>query len=169
MKNFVFLIIGMLFTNCSVFYEKDEVLPNAKPYTGNQLRTNGYYYLITPSDNVIYKPLVLYTNGVLLFTILGSGGNTLEEMDNIIRKLYIQDTQYSKDKYNWGVFFINGNNTIKIHILSHFYPHRESVYEGVILNDTTFHITKSSNGNRNDMYHFRQFSPKPDSTNVFIK
>ena len=54
-------------------------------------------------------------------------------------------------------------------------PYQAFVREGVILNDTTFHITKSyrSNGNtearvRDEIYHFRKFSPKPDSTNRFI-
>ena len=49
------------------------------------------------------------------------------------------------------------------------------VREGKILNDTTFHITTSyrSNGSerheKDEVYHFRQFYPKPDSTNNFIK
>jgi hypothetical protein len=54
-------------------------------------------------------------------------------------------------------------------------PYNAFVREGVILKDTTFHITKSyrSNGTekreKDEIYHFRKFSPKPDSTNVYVK
>jgi hypothetical protein len=157
----------MLFTQCSL--EKDDVLPNAIPYTGNQLKMNGYYYQIT-YNNEIYSPLVMYSNGALI--TLGGVRSTLEEMDEYIRKNYIQDTWYKKNKYVWGVFFIN-NNTIQINQLSQDYPHRGRVQEGVILNDTTFSITKFSSGGKvrekDEIYHFREFSPKPDSTNVYIK
>jgi hypothetical protein len=49
---------------------------------------------------------------------------------------------------------------------------------GVILNDTTFQLTESyrlKKGEKteyqilDEIYHFRQYSPKPDSTNDFIK
>ena len=167
MKNLLLLTI-MLFLQGCLFLEKDEILPNAKPYTGNQLRMNGYYYRIASHNNVISHPLILYSNGVVLYASSGAG-NTIEEMDEIVRKYYVEGTRIRNNKYVWGVFFIDSNQTIRMHFLYQDYPHREYVDEGVILNDTTFHITKSSNGNRNDMYHFRQFSPKPDSTNVFIK
>jgi hypothetical protein len=75
----------------------------------------------------------------------------------------------------WGVFNIK-DNIIKF---ERWYPGQGAkkayVREGIILNDTTFHITKSyrSNGSElkdaDEVYHFRKFSPKPDSTNVFVK
>ena len=49
--------------------------------------------------------------------------------------------------------------------------------EGVIINDTTFVMTEISRVNQGvkteikpieRMYYFKEFSPKPDSTNVFI-
>jgi hypothetical protein len=49
------------------------------------------------------------------------------------------------------------------------------VKEGFILNDTTLQITRMYRVDGSDehilnyTYHFRQFSPKPDSTNNFIK
>jgi hypothetical protein len=51
------------------------------------------------------------------------------------------------------------------------------VRAGQILNDTTFVIAESYRMNegkktevkeRNETYHFKQFNPKPDSTNRFI-
>ena len=47
--------------------------------------------------------------------------------------------------------------------------------KGEIQNDSTFLITKSIRSKTgeekelNEIYHFKQFSPKPDSTNVFVK
>jgi len=167
LKYLLLLTIMLLLQGC-LFLEKDEILPSARPYTGNQLRMNGYYYRISSHNNVISHPLVLYTNGISLFTYSGSG-DTLGEMDEYIRKHYVEENRYSTRKYNWGVFFIDSNQTICMHFLYQDYPHREYVYEGVILNDSTFHITKSSNDIRNDIYHFREFYPKPDSTNKYIK
>jgi len=52
------------------------------------------------------------------------------------------------------------------------------VREGDIINDTTFVISvsyrmkkgkKTEVKARNETYHFKQFSPQPDSTNNFIK
>ena len=167
MKNLILSMLSLLFTQCCL--EKDDVLPNATPYIGNQLKMNGYYYQVT-SNNEIYSPLVMYGNGVLL--TLGGVRNSLEEMDKYIRKNYIQDAWYKKNKYVWGVFFIE-DNTIRINELSQDYPHRGFTQEGVILNDTTFKITKFSSNSgireKDDVYHFREFSPKPDSTNVYIK
>ena len=46
---------------------------------------------------------------------------------------------------------------------------------GTILNDSTFVISKRVNNDfgesesENITYHFQEFSPKPDSTNTFIK
>jgi len=63
--------------------------------------------------------------------------------------------------------------TDRINRLNEDYPHRGNVREGIILNDTTFQITKYTSGSnvseRNEVYHFREFHPKPDSTNKYIK
>ena len=167
MKNLILLTLSVLFLQCCL--EKDDELPKAIPYKGNQLIMNGYYYQVT-YNNEIYRPFIMYSNGILLD--IGGYGNTMEEMDKYIMRNYVQDTWYKRNKYKWGVFFIE-DNTIRIHSLSQDYPHRGRVQEGVILNDMTFKITKFSSGSRvkecNDTYHFRQFSPKPDSTNVYIK
>ena len=167
MKNFILSILSMLFIQSCL--EKDDVLPKAMPYTGNQLKMNGYYHQISSYNNVVSHSHVMYINGVLI-NLWGSG-NTIEEIDEYVRQRS-QEARYKKYKYNWGVFFID-DNTIRIHQLHSDYPHREWIQEGVILNDTTFKITKSFfNGRMREtelIYHFREFSPKPDSTNVYIK
>jgi hypothetical protein len=148
--------------------EDDDVLPKARPYTGNRLKMNGYYYQKAYNSFLRYK--IMYINGILIDT--GGIDYTIEEMDDYIRKNYIQSNGYKRSKYDWGVFFIDENN-ISIHQLVRDYPHREKVFEGVILNDTTFLLTKYSSENYESeeeyIYHFREFYPKPDSTNSYIK
>jgi hypothetical protein len=81
-------------------------------------------------------------------------------------------------KYNYGRFLIENDN-IKF---ERWYPGSPPlpayIRSGTILNDTTFVITeiyRMKNGNktevetgRNEIYHFKQFSPKPDSTNRYV-
>ena len=80
-------------------------------------------------------------------------------------------------KHDWGTFQINKDSIV----FERWYPAEvsKSYYRsGKILNDTTFVITESyrlRNGKKkewrekNEVYHFKAFSPKPDSTNRFIK
>lgn len=172
MKNFILFlsILSILFLQSCL--EKDDILPNAIPYAGNQLKIDGYYYQITEWEKgpSIFDVYVFYENGILLN--VGGNAHSVEETDQYIRKNYVQDTWYKKNKYVWGVFFIE-DNTIRVNTLSPDYPHRGFVEEGVILNDTTFKITKFSSGGKvkekDEIYHFREFSPKPDSTNVYIR
>ena len=171
-KKIILLIsIIMLFTQCCSLQDDDELSLPLKPYTGNQLRIDGYYYCIG-YDGSIYSAYIFYNNGVLRYG--GGVKSTIEEMDDYLRK-YLDSYPYSTVKYWWGVFVIEGD-VIKF---ERWYPserpYKAFVREGIILNDTTFHITKSyrSNGTnvsvKDEVYHFRQFSPKPDSTNNFIK
>jgi len=143
-------------------------------YTGNQLRVDGFYYW--PYDNRYYDGYFFYRDGTILST--GGGSDSLEEEENYIKDRFINDNDYKKDRAWWGQFFIDGNN-IKFErwyiggtILSVYFR------EGTILNDTTFHITESYklvDGQKteyktlDETYHFKAFSPKPDSTNVFVK
>lgn len=172
------LLISMLMlfnSNCEnlSFKKDDELSLKRVDYTGNQLRIDGYYYLINyndPQKNM--GVFIFFRNGVL--TYLGGGFLSFNELENyIINKDFIDK---KKDvKYFWGVFQVK-NDIIKF---ERWYPSEGAkeayVREGKILNDTTFHITKSyrSNGtelsDENETYHFRKFSPKPDSTNVFVK
>ena len=170
MKNLILLILCVLFTQCDILWECDDVLPKAVPFTGNQLKTNGYYYQSNTNSNNVHSVVILYSNGILID--VGSANRTFEEMDEHIRKNYVNDSWYKKNKYLWGVFFIEDNAVI-FNRLNRDYPHRENVREGIILNDTTFQTMKYTSGSnvseRNEVYHFREFYPKPDSINKYIK
>ncbi len=83
----------------------------------------------------------------------------------------------AKYKYDWGVFQIDGTQIKYEKWVASEGPFSAFTYEGVILNDTTFvinkgyrmmDIDKKAPTEVNWEYHFKEFSPKPDSTNRFI-
>lgn len=164
-------MISVLFVQCTKGNDDLLSLP-LTPYTSNQLRIDGYYYQIGYDGKTINSAYFFYGNGVLIST--GGAKTSLMEMDSYIQKYYLHNQSYKKVKYDWGVFMIE-KSVIKF---ERWYPsekpHKAFVREGIILNDTTFKITKSYYSNssqhwtENETYHFRKFSPKPDSINTFI-
>jgi len=172
MKNLILSILVMLFTQC-INGDDDLLSLSLAPYNGYQIRIDGYYYQVGYDGKTINSVYFFYRNGIFMST--GGAEPSLEKMDEYITRHFIKDNSYKKDKLSWGVFSIE-NNIIKF---ERWYPserpYKSFVREGIILNDTTFHITKSyrSNGSelrgKDEMYYFRDFSTKPDSTNVFIK
>jgi hypothetical protein len=121
-------------------------------------------------------PMFFYQNGI----ILDGGGFPINE---VVKR----ETEYKNGafyshvkeiKYSWGVFIIEGNKISFERWYPSEPPYKAFVNTGEILNDTTFKITESyrmQNGEKtkvhteNAIYHFKQLSPKPDSTNSFIK
>lgn len=133
-----------------------------------QFKTEGYYI---GEKNGVYNLLAFYKDGVVRY--LGSD-NTNDQKINEQYILSLKPNVKQKARTGWGTFEIT-NNTIKYDM---YYPRADApVYtrKGIILNDSTFVIKSvSEEGGKksikeNVIYHFRQFSPKPDSTNSFIK
>ena len=172
---FLSILSIMLFIKCGNPFADDKLSLPLTPYIGNQLRIDGYYYYIgTDIDGgKFFKSFIFYRNGVILD--LGSGYNSTIELEERLNKYNASPESFGKAKHWWGVYLIE-NSIIKV---ENWYPAsinwKACIREGVILNDTTFHITKSyCSGSRkvntqDEVYHFRQFSPKPDSTNNFIR
>jgi hypothetical protein len=114
-----------------------------------------------------------------VFLAAGGAFENTEEINEYINVELIMGNAYKEYQVMWGVFLIE-NNSIRF---EHWYPSsggplKAYVRSGTILNDTTFQITKSyrnKNGekaevtSRNEVYHFKQFSPKPDSTNKYVQ
>jgi hypothetical protein len=176
MKNILFLFLFLTTAQCDKFYEDDVLSIKRVPYNGDELRIDGYYYEKSYKDD-IYNVYFFYHNGVLL--AVGGVENSLEAMDSCIRRFYYgrKDYDYSKVRYKWGVYTIKNDSIAFERWYPSERPHWAYVREGVILNDTTFHITNSYrvlNGEKTEIeamdetFHFRQFSPKPDSSNIFI-
>jgi hypothetical protein len=147
--------------------ESDDVLSLVRQnYIGNELLLNGIYYTEKKNfEGVYYQRYALYRDGVI--RDLGSS----QEIDS-------PKFLSGNSNADWGVFQIESNG-VKF---ERWYPSsggplKAYVREGIILNDTTFQITvsyRNQNGEktevreRNEVYHFKSFSPKPDSTNTYI-
>ena len=152
---------------------------NRIPYSGNQLRIDGYYYQELDSNDPTLNghSFFFYDNGILF-----NGGGY-----NILRKneceANFRDSTYLSAMRNhilgWGIFQIDVDSIQ----FEKWYPSSGGplltyVRAGKIPNDSTFNIThvfslvngvKSEVRVVNEVYHFMPFSPKPDSVNSFIK
>lgn len=170
-----FSICCLLLSSCSkLFGRKDDDLSIVRRnYDGDELRIDGYYYSIGYKGEII-DGYWFYRNGVLIST--GGITHSFEEMDNYMLT-FINNNHYKTRKIAWGVFDVIEDSIA----FERWYPHgpnRAYVSTGKILNDTTFHIidsyrmengVKTDRKERDEMYYFRAFEPKPDSTNSFVR
>ena len=163
-------------SNCSKdkIWKDDELSIQRMSYTGNQLRIDGYYYELV--DGVLYGIYCFYDNGVIHHLWDGIKTSEINQFEQTITTIEFIE-KIKKIKYSWGVFQIEGNQ-IKF---ERWYPSdpplKSYMRTGEIINDTTFVISesyrmhkgkKSEIKARKETYHFKQFSPKPDSTNTFV-
>jgi hypothetical protein len=133
------------------------------------LRTDGYYYYFTQNNTVVY---FLYKNGIILCAHNYSSHDLISVESEMV-KIY---PEIRKWKDGWGVFLVNGNE-IEYEMWNVSTGHSLPIIKckGYIKNDTVFHITETyfsdikKTEHKETVYHFKQFSNKPDSTNVYIK
>ncbi|MRJ08843.1 hypothetical protein EDL98_02860 [Ornithobacterium rhinotracheale] len=177
MKRIALLFISFfVLASCLDSDRKDEELSlQRKEYTGNNLRLDGFYYLTWINDGVeeFYATTFLFKNGIQFG--LGGGG-PVREMDSTMKK-YL-GINYKTRKSGWGVFAIKNEEIVMESYGATQLGYKVIRQEGKILNDTTFVVKESSkivDGQKtdvkkvNDVYHFKEFSPKPSSENDFIK
>jgi hypothetical protein len=161
------LIMLALGFSCTKILGKDDVLTlHREDYLGSALRFDGIFY--TEKENSkgpYFHRYALYRNGI----IRDLGGSTTKDDPNFL---------HGNTKIEWGVFQINGAN-IKF---ERWYPgsggpFKAYIRSGEILNDSTFlilEIYRMKDGKKteiseiNEIYHFIEFSPKPDSTNAYV-
>jgi len=174
MKIAKLLLLGimacLLSCKCGNLFEDMEFNLKRIEFKGSQFKLDGYYYQKygDPEQLTIY---FFYENGIVLHA---GDGYSFE-----IEKKFHEDQLYKKlreNKYCWGIFQIDTTSIKFERYYNSDNPSKEAyVSLGTILNDTTFIITRSirSDGKfeseKNETYHFKQFSPKPDSTNNFIQ
>lgn len=168
-------ILVSLFSCCkSLIPPDDELTLTRQDYNGSELRIDGFFHHLNyTKDEGYYDIYFLYSNGVILYI----GTISQSKVKNIDKYISSTEQNYKTGKTGLGIFIIQ-DSLIKFerwHPTSAFEPTPTYIREGKILNDTTFHITKiyRSKGTElievDEVYHFKQFSPKPDSTNIFIK
>lgn len=168
------LIAIVLFSNASCKKELHELSLTKIPYTGDELRIDGYYY-----SNQVFTDY----NGIALFYRDGVCMNVytrIESQDTISfieNEILLNETlmfNFRNTPNHIGVFQIN-KESIEFETWEAGRDIITFSNYGKILNDTTFLITKQVNNDSgkseslNLTYRFKQFSPKPDSTNTFIK
>ena len=167
----IMLFIGM--NSCSKWLENEELTLPKTPYTGNELRTDGYYYY-TMNGEYFRTITFFYKNGVAFRP--PSGSHSLQEVDEYVINELVGENRFHDSQLSWELYNIE-NDRILINYWVSPRPFRCYFEEGTILNDTTFVIQRyyrmengemTDVGDVNETYHFRQFSPKPDSTNTFI-
>ncbi len=147
----------------------DDLTFEQRPYLGDELRMDGFYYdsYLTPEgDGPFYSVHFFYRNGVVRY--VGSFERPLDSLTS-------EDFLDGDSRYDWGLFHVDGDQIA----FERWYPPSKThtiaaIRSGRILNDTTFVITESRRSNGDDVreedetYHFRAFSPKPDSTSRFL-
>jgi hypothetical protein len=170
-RNILYYGIFALAFGCS---SSDEAIRLQRmDYIGNELRTDGYYFSEFDSGGVLANQIYFfYKNGVILYGFSPKLSET-----QIIEDRYRNGEFYDQvidKKWAWGVYRVFGNE-IEWEKWGVGEPPLKTVLKsGFIINDTTFHITNLSNPDGSDsevideLYRFKAFSPKPDSTNTFI-
>jgi hypothetical protein len=173
----MFLFFILILISCEEWFIKDkEFSMKAIPYAGNELRIDGYYYKEANHNiNRVYV-FVFYANGIHF----GGGGN--KSFSGLEDRL--SDPNYIANLQNclscWGPYQIK-DNVLKFEYYEIFGNYWYiCVANCEIINDSTFNIKRITrlDNNKNvsnnvsldiGEYHFKQFSPKPDSTNYVVK
>jgi hypothetical protein len=152
---------------------KNDILTITKsPFLEDNLKTNGYYYNFWHVDSSSMVEInFLYKDGVLLHC-----GNN-DSSDTYHREVEYQNGTFYKrikdNKLYWGVYKVEEDSIF----IERWYPFRPfGAYRqsGVILNDSTYHLTRiirvdgTEESQIDEVFHFKHFSPKPDSTNSFV-
>jgi len=164
MKIITYMISLLLLSSC---FDEKLTLKRAD-YTGNALRTDGYYHAYF-CETDISAVMFLYRNGVSLTR----GGYSMHILDEIEERIIKQNFE---TKTRWGVFIVNGD-TIQHERWAESTGFRSCLYrkKGYIVNDSTIHFIEDflsetkKTYSIDEVWHFKQFDNKPDSTNKYIK
>lgn len=182
-RYFILITNCILFSSCAGFLTlfDDKLSLEKEDFNGNQLRLDGFYYSITKDSNypksILYNFYSFYQNGVVRY--IGSA----EDFNRYKRKDVRNSLQ--TENYDWGVYQIKGDSIMFEQWVAGEVS-KVVLFTGNILNDSTFVINekywskerkkvkeirlknKKSN-QKEEIYHFIPYSPKPDSTNSFVK
>ncbi len=173
-RNLILIALVLFAGSCCGEKELHELSMSKTPYTGNELRIDGYYFSnqTAPKDINI---AVFYEDGVCIHLFAEM---TSQDTFSFIENKILLDEPFLSRLWNTptdvGVFKIEGES-IEIESWMAAYDITTLSFYGEILNDTTFIISKWTDNEQGEShsvewtYRFRQFSPKPDSTNNYIK
>jgi hypothetical protein len=174
MKIFNILVAIIILSSCNSCKENktEQLCSNRTPFVGNELRLDGYYYKQYDESPARREIIFLYRNGVLLH------GGMVYLVDLVeMEESYASGGYYNlarNDQNVWGNFRLSN----VIFSYEKWYPSTNNqlafMNVGEIVNDTTFQILSSfrCDGSQkitvNDLFLFKHFPSKPDSTKQFL-
>lgn len=174
-KNKILILVSLILSACAcskIVGEDEMILLERVDNTSSALRLDGYYFNEIGSDNPTIITYFFYRNGIVLY----GGGRTKSEFSSLEEE-YRNGAFYEAIKESktwWGVYQIEGNEIRFERWYPGHRPYSTFLNSGEVINDTTFLVTSSSESDgseeveRDELFKFKQFSPKPDSTNTFI-
>lgn len=176
MKRVLYIILLLSLSSCEI--ELEEMYLTRHNYNSDVLRIDGYYYTIEPDSDRVALRYFFYKNGVS-YRDSEDYYDSISELEELIKSLNTSKV-HQKYAFGWGVFdFYDSTLLIEQYTQSALNKKLTAIFSGKILNDTTFTLTEryklDQHGKKYDVYkfdatyHFRQYSPKPDSTNKYIK
>ena len=157
----------ILMYSCDKLLEDEPFSLKKGDYNGYEIKTAGYFYkYMNEIDS--YSIIVFYRNGIVYnqFSV-----DSLEAFEN-----QIQSGNYTSDyKWSWGLFTVDPTGLRVENLLGmgglHFIAYTDY---GNIINDSTIHFYKHKESWSDvseaidDTFHFKVFSPKPDSINNYL-
>jgi len=176
MVKYKYLIIVSLILSvcaCSKIVGEDElILLERIENTSEALRLDGYYVRMIGDNNPTMIVYFFYRNGI----VLSGGGATLSELEELEERYRNGEfyTNVKNSKIFWGVYQLNADEIRFERWYPSDRPYGSSLRIGKIQNDSTFIITSTADSDGsdvrfvNELFKFKEFSPKPDSTNIFI-
>ena len=164
----VFCILSLVMIGCSKVVA--DLGMQRKPYLGTNLKIDGYYYSEPMwKEKESFAVAVFYRNGVSMLVFLEMGQSP--ERDFLLNESFISDMK--SKPHSLGVFSINSHSLEMENLIGRGFRHTyKSYYE--IINDSTFVMKRfigieGSESFHNLKFKFKKFSPKPDSTSVYIR
>ncbi|MEQ8546280.1 MAG: hypothetical protein RIC03_00125 [Cyclobacteriaceae bacterium] len=158
-----FLIISfwlLIVTGCKE--ESPKLTFERQTYNGKELRMDGFYYSVSSNfEGPLYNIFFYYRSGIYRYAG-SSNDSTHFEQEGWLNP---------NSRLIWGLFKVDGQQILR----EQWTPEDSWIHRGTILNDTTFQINElqSSSGSvvrfKDDVFHFVEFSPKPDSITKYIE
>ncbi len=131
-----------------------------------KFRLDGYYVQCSNEGNGYYRQVkIFYRNGVMINFDGKFEQNCIAETNRYLQR---NDLNLTSVPYWLGIYQVIRNDSLVLeswYSTDYYYPTIQSA--GKILNDTTLLIEYPKYPI--DTFRFVEFSPKPDSTNKFIK
>ncbi len=160
------LFVTIIFIyGCKVQYKK--LVHERRDYVEDVIKTDGYFFNLQSSikseRGFDVDVLFFYKNGVFYDPFVIS----IQDSTNFEQEFFSKYPRFIKDKeipYAWGIFFAKDGKLV----VERWGPGAGWVHPTFIANYTVINDTTIRYDYNNAIYHFRSYSPKPDSTNQFI-